>query len=243
MAVKGCIIFDLDGTLLDDIDVTMDLFKREIPAYFGKQLSEEVLSQFESDALVMIAGKTTKRMIFKMLWQYGDEMGLSFRQKIQMFKFLAYRFKEILANVKFFPGVIESLQRIRNAEFLIALNTNSSTKEIYTKLAPYPEVIALFGDLIIGRDMVQAHKPAPNSIHLILSKTGLNASQCLMVGDMDVDIICGQKADVRTAIVLCGFLSEEIIKRRQIKSDFIFKDVVDLYNHLPQIEKLLQNHH
>ena len=56
-------------------------------------------------------------------------------------------------------------------------------------------------------------KPFPDPLLWAAEPLGVEASRCLMVGDTTVDIRAGQRAGAQTAAVLCGFGTEQELRR------------------------------
>jgi 4-nitrophenyl phosphatase/NagD protein len=78
-------------------------------------------------------------------------------------------------------------------------------------------------DLIIG-------KPHPPIIQAILEKTGFAPRQMAMVGDrLYTDIALG-KAGITTILVLSGEARRQDIPNAPVKPDFVFENLVALYN-------------
>jgi len=59
-------------------------------------------------------------------------------------------------------------------------------------------------DFIAGYDSGHGGKPAPGQLLAFCAQTGLDAAQCLMVGDSTHDLRAGQAAGMRTVGVLTG---------------------------------------
>lgn len=77
-------------------------------------------------------------------------------------------------------------------------------------------------DAIIG-------KPAPHIVQMALDRTGLKAQECVIVGDMDTDILAGQRTGVGTVFVRSGAMTEEMLRQQLgITPDFMYDKVVDI---------------
>lgn len=59
-------------------------------------------------------------------------------------------------------------------------------------------------EFIAGYDSGHGGKPAPGQLHAFCAHTGLDATNCLMVGDSTHDLHAGQAAGMRTVGVLTG---------------------------------------
>jgi D-glycero-D-manno-heptose 1,7-bisphosphate phosphatase len=77
-------------------------------------------------------------------------------------------------------------------------------------------------------------KPAPGMPLDLASRYGLDASRCLMVGDSCSDLIAGQAAGCRTALVLTGQGREDVIRASSLGiSDFmVAADLAAVVQHI-----------
>ena len=77
-------------------------------------------------------------------------------------------------------------------------------------------------DAVIG-------KPAPHIVHMALERTGLAPEDCVIVGDMDTDMLAGQETGVSTVFVRSGAMTEEMLKNQLgITPDFTYDAVIDI---------------
>jgi phosphoglycolate phosphatase len=229
-----CFIFDLDGTLLDDVFVFKDIFTKNLPQHFGKVISPDLEKELTIKSLSMISGKSSRTMILKVMWKMGGMIGLNLIQKFQMIQYLLNEYHRLIPNVPFFPGVLDTLQQIKK-EHKIALNTSSSRKELHDRFQNRMDLLDLFEGNIITRSDVKQLKPHPEGIIKIAQKLQIKPEMCIMVGDMNVDIDAGKNAGAKTIAVLCGFLTKAHIQESKLNPDFIFQNVPEIIQHLPQI--------
>ncbi len=184
------VIFDIDGTLVDSVDLHakagQETFKK-----FGREVAfEEVRSQIGKggDQLLPVFFSDNE------LKNFGDEMEA---YRGDLFK------KYYLPQVKAFPKVRELFERILADDKQIALA--SSAKE--DELAAYKE-LAKIDDLIAAdtsADDVEKSKPHPDIFEAALRKLGnVDVKQCLVVGDSPYDAEAAKKLDLQTIGVLCG---------------------------------------
>ncbi len=127
--------------------------------------------------------------------------------------------------VRLSEGVAEALRRIRSAGNLVACVTNQpSAAKGESSLEQVDEVQARVLDLLrhqgIEFDAVRlcphhpdasdpalsgpcsCRKPAPGMLHDVLLELDADPSESWMIGDTDSDVIAGQAAGVRTALIL-----------------------------------------
>jgi D-glycero-D-manno-heptose 1,7-bisphosphate phosphatase len=77
-------------------------------------------------------------------------------------------------------------------------------------------------------------KPAPGMPLDLASRYGLDASRCLMVGDSCSDLIAGQAAGCRTALVLTGQGREDVIRTSSlgISNFMVAADLAAVVQHI-----------
>lgn len=81
-------------------------------------------------------------------------------------------------------------------------------------------------DLIVGGEDVVRPKPAPEMIHIILNRLGIDRSQAVMVGDAVGDVQMGIRAGVKACVgVLTGFATAEEFRPL---TPFIARDVSEI---------------
>jgi arabinose operon protein AraL len=83
---------------------------------------------------------------------------------------------------------------------------------------------------ITGRKVeLLAGKPSPLMMEVALTRLGLPAERCLMVGDrLETDLRMGQQAGMKTAVVLSGASSREEVARLERPPDFTLENVGEL---------------
>ena len=67
-------------------------------------------------------------------------------------------------------------------------------------------------DYVSGQQEGIRRKPAPDGVWHILEALGAEASECLYVGDSEVDIETGKNAGLKTISVTWGFRSEQELR-------------------------------
>lgn len=76
-------------------------------------------------------------------------------------------------------------------------------------------------DAIIG-------KPSPMIVQAALEKMDLNTDECAIVGDLDTDILAGEKMGMVTVFVLSGVMTRKELEELGIRPDFIYKSVKEM---------------
>ena len=77
-------------------------------------------------------------------------------------------------------------------------------------------------DVIIG-------KPNTYIVEIALSRLGLKAEECVIIGDMDTDMLAGQRTGMTTVYVRSGAMTESMLREELgIHPDFAYDSVIDI---------------
>ena len=206
------VIFDIDGTIVDSVDLHAKAWQRTF-AKFGKNiLLEAIRSQIGKGADQLLPVYFSKQE----LDEFGEAMEI---YRGELFK------KEYLPKVKGFPKVRELFERIKQDKKQIALA--SSAKE--DELKRYKE-IAQIDDLIEGEtssDDVERSKPHPDIFAAALKQLGnIAAENVVAVGDTPYDAEAAAKANVKSIGLLCGGWTQPQLRRAGCVA--VYRDPADL---------------
>jgi len=76
-------------------------------------------------------------------------------------------------------------------------------------------------DAVIG-------KPATHIVQMALERIGLHAENCVIVGDMDTDMLAGERTGVATVFVRSGAMKADILRGLGITPDFVYDSVIEI---------------
>lgn len=95
-----------------------------------------------------------------------------------------------------------------------------------------PDAAAVIGALegCSGRQVeLVAGKPSAMIVSMTLDRLGLEAEDCLMVGDrLETDMLMGNNAGIATALVLTGVTRREDIPHSSARPDYVLASIADL---------------
>jgi HAD superfamily hydrolase (TIGR01509 family) len=195
--MPGAAIFDIDGTLVDSVDLHAMAW-REALVRFGHAVTfEEVRSQI---------GKGGDQLIPAFLSEqeqsdHGAEMdewrGNLFRSKY-------------LSLVRPFSAVPELLRRVREAGLQIAVASSAKRREldIYLDIACIEE----FVDVVTSSEDADQSKPAPDIFHITLKSLGIPPDEVVAIGDTPYDAQAAGKAGIHSIGMLCGGFTERDLR-------------------------------
>jgi phosphoglycolate phosphatase len=114
----------------------------------------------------------------------------------------------MLDHTTLYPGVRESLDRLRAEGLRMAVLTNKPEKisqDILAGLGVGGHFFRVRG----GNTTVQK-KPDPAGVQLLLEETGIPKERALMVGDSAVDVLTARNAGIAVCGVTYGFQPESL---------------------------------
>ena len=209
------IIFDMDGTLIDSMDV-----------YF--QIMRDIVEGLGTEMLI------SREFLFERL-SHGDKMSdilfpvhLEKRDTIvERFRAQAVEaFREVFSKggVDLIDGVNPLLENLKRKGFLLAIVTSSMADVITPflqdrNLHPYLSCV-------LGRDEVSRLKPYPDPLLKCVQLLDVAPCEAVYVGDSVIDIRAGKAAGTRTVGVLTG--TTDFTRLKAEAPDAILDSVKDL---------------
>jgi HAD superfamily hydrolase (TIGR01509 family) len=191
-------IFDVDGTLLDSVDLHA-LAWQDAMQKFGHEVSfEQVRGQI---------GKGGDKLIPHFLSEdaqrdHGEEME----------EWRGRRFKtEYLPLLRPFSAVPDLLRRVRHGGLRIAVASSAKKDELdkYLDIAGIADLV----DATTCSDDVEESKPAPDIFEVVLKKLGIEGAHAVAIGDTPYDAEAAGKAKIATIGVLCGGFTEGSLRQ------------------------------
>lgn len=204
--MRKAILFDIDGTLLDSWDFIFDAVKHTSILHRYKYPSDGKIKK--------VAGRPLLEF-YQILYPEADPEILArthtdFQDKI-------------LKIGKPYPKARRTLKEIKTRGYLTAAVSNRNRESLLISLKDTK--IAEFFDLIVSAEDVQNPKPHQEHILVALEHLKVLPGHSYMVGDLEVDILAGKNAGVKTIGVTYGFEGKNI---KSHKPDFVIDDIEQL---------------
>lgn len=202
-------LFDLDGTLIDSIDLILASYRHTLAVHGFPQVPDSEWMRGVGTPLRVQLGP----------WAKSPEELLALVATYREYN-LANHDEQILA----FPGIAQLLQHIRAAGLRTGVVTSKNREG--TKRG-----LGLFGleeyiEVLVCADDVQRPKPHPEPVELAVARLGADPATTIFVGDSIHDLHSGRQAGVLTGAVLWGpFRREELEPARP---DFWLETPADL---------------
>jgi len=135
--------------------------------------------------------------------------------------FLKHYREHMLDHTVPYPGVPEALEELRTRQMAVLTNKPVVfSREMLTRLGFAPYFTHIYG----GNSFPQK-KPDPVGLHKIREDLRVAASETLMVGDSDTDVLTGRNGGVGTCGVTYGYGARTF---EQVPPDFMIDDLREL---------------
>ena len=186
-------IFDIDGTLIDSVDLHASAWQEALLKFGHDVTFEQVRRQIGKggDQLIPVFLSEAEQR------DHGAEME-AWRGDLFKSKYLPL--------VRPFSAVPELLRRVREAELKVAVasSAKASELEVYLDIAR----ITNLTDVVTSSADAARSKPAPDIFQVALKKLGLSGSEAVAIGDTPYDAMAAGKADIPIIGMLCGGFTE-----------------------------------
>jgi phosphoglycolate phosphatase-like HAD superfamily hydrolase len=123
-----------------------------------------------------------------------------------------------------YENVSDVLKYLSQNRFKISLLTTKAQDQA-EKILDHFNLTEYF-NLIMGRRNGIAHKPSPEPLLMICKELNVNPEESLIVGDTEMDVQCGQNANVKTCAVSHGYRTIESLL--EYEPDYIVKNLIQL---------------
>ena len=215
--MNKAILFDMDGTLLDSVDLHAECWRLAFE-HFGKSIPQErIRTQIGKggDHLLPVFLTPEEQKAFgKALENYRADLWKS----------------EFMRHVRPFPRVLELFHRLKAAGHKLALASSSHADE----LAYYKRVLGIESlvEAETSADDAERSKPDPDIFHAALARVKAGPNDAVAVGDSPYDAEAAGKAGIATVGVLCGGFPAE--RLREAGCFALFRDPADLVAHMDE---------
>ena len=187
--MKPVLIFDLDGTLVDskkDLTASVNYIRHRFDL---PDLTEDEIARFIGDGALMLI----RRALAEKATESSVQTGLQL--------FLSYYRAHMLDQTSLYPGVRETLDRLRDCKLAVLTN-----KPVHFSCAML-DGLGIYGyfEAVYGGNSFDRKKPDPVGVYRILSDTNGHREATWMIGDSAVDVKTGKNAGVNTCGVTYGY--------------------------------------
>ena len=206
------IIFDVDGTLVDSVDLHARSWVDALRDY-GHEVS------FDEARRQIGKGGDQLMPVFLSEQELAEKGEALNEHRSRVFK------ERYMPDVVAFPGVRDLFERLLADGKMIALASSAKQDE----LQRYEQAARIEGLVHVetSTDDAERSKPEPDIFEAALQRLGdLPPGSVVVVGDTPYDAEAAAKAGLRTVGLLCGGWSEEELKRAGCVA--VYRDPADL---------------
>ncbi|MDW8107259.1 MAG: HAD-IA family hydrolase [Armatimonadota bacterium] len=212
------ILFDIDGTLIDTVNLIVNALDYTYRKHLGITLSREELRR--------LIGLPLKVQMHYLDDRVPESPPHEQMEADEMAYYAAHRDQERVV-----PEAVEAVRVAYRKGYATALVTSKNRAELALSL-PKLELDS-FVDTIVTADDTERHKPAPDPVLKALERLQLAPEQAVYIGDTVFDIACGRAAGVQVGTVAWGaHLPEDL---RAAQPDYYFETPADLLQWVEQL--------
>jgi pyrophosphatase PpaX len=192
------VLFDLDGTLIDSIELILNSARHAF-----RDRSGHVPDDAEWRRLI---GMPLEASFRRYASDDADVAAL-------LAKYREYQLANHDRLVKCYDEVVETVDFIRAAGHPVAIVTSKTTT--MTRRGLDVSGLGAHFDMIIGCDVCERHKPDPQPVQIALQRLGYAPDEAVFVGDSVYDMLAGNAAGVTTIAALWGPFTREDLAASQ----------------------------
>ncbi len=179
------VIFDLDGTVVDSVELIVESFQHAVRAVLGEELSRE--------ELVAHVGKPLREQMLVLDPERADELVTAYRE---------YNHREHDRMLRLYPGMSELLHGLRQAGVSLGLVTSKSRPT--TQMAFDLTGIGSLFSAVVCADDTPRNKPFPDPILHCLELLSATPDEAVYIGDSPFDVRAAKAAGVPALAVGWG---------------------------------------
>lgn len=194
ITVRG-LVFDLDGTLIDSRGDITRAVNHVLEGSGRAPLPLTTVASYVGDGAVMLMQRATQ------LAAGSPEL----ERLCELFR--DYYAAHATEHTLVYPGVRETLERLRHSPYRVALCTNKP-RVITDRVLEQLQLNQYFEATVCADDL-PFKKPHPAPLLAIAGRLNLDASELVMIGDGSQDVLCGKAAGARTVGVTYGIKPQD----------------------------------
>ena len=180
-------LFDLDGTLIDSIELILRSYRHTLRTHRGEEPADDV----------WMAGLGTPLWVqFRRFSEDPAEI------EAMVATYRAYNLAHHDEMVRPYDGVVEAVRALKQRGRPLGLVTSKLRSGAIRGLVRASLEDAF--DVVVGADDVTHPKPHPEPVRVALERLGAPARGAVFVGDSRHDLVSGRAAGVKTAAALWG---------------------------------------
>ncbi|HMM49623.1 MAG TPA: HAD-IA family hydrolase [Miltoncostaeaceae bacterium] len=190
-ATTAPVLFDLDGTVIDSVNLIRESHRHAVRTVLGLDLSD--------DELIVNVGRPLMEQMEHFSPRHAEELFHTYR---------TWNHAHTAELLRAYDGVDALLAELAQAGRAMGIVTSKSRDAVDLAWKVLPAVHARFS-VVVTADDTPRHKPNPDPLFYALERLGGAAEGACYVGDAPFDIRAGRAAGLRTIGVTWGFFSRD----------------------------------
>ncbi len=213
---KG-IIFDLDGTLVDSAPDLHAISNAVLAAHGHAPLTLEEVTSFIGNGIPKLVERCFRAVDSPLEGKALESATAMFLEK----------YAEAPAkHSTFYPGVLETLDKLKEQGFVLGICTNKTEK--MADLIVKEMGVSSYFACVAGGDRIKEKKPAPEPLINCAREMGCKPENIIFVGDSETDAATAENADVSFILFTEGY--------RKIKASELYHQALYCrFSHLPHL--------
>ncbi|HGG58323.1 MAG TPA: phosphoglycolate phosphatase [Gammaproteobacteria bacterium] len=195
MTPAACLLFDLDGTLLDTAP--------DMIAALNRVLADENRDPLPPERLRDHVSHGSAALVRLAFGEHQPEAAFEDRKA----RFLRYYRENLCIQTRLFPGMADVLDHAERAGVAWGVVTNKPgwlTDPLMVETGLMERAAC-----VISGDTTEERKPHPLPMLTAAEQAGVAPEQCLYVGDAERDIEAGKAAGMQTLIAAWGYIDAD----------------------------------
>ena len=214
-----CILFDLDGTL---VNTGPDLLES-----LNHTLKINGLDEIKINQIGNLVGGGAGEMIKKAFILNQKKLKKNELPKL-IEQFLEFYKENTTEKSTLYPNILDTLKKLEKKQYILGVCTNK--KQFLAEKVLEELKIKNFFRLILGSSSKLKLKPESDMLEYCKIKLGLNYNEIVMIGDSKNDIIPARKLNIKSIFVNYGFGKIE-----KLKPSFIINNAEKILECLEEI--------
>jgi pyrophosphatase PpaX len=191
-------LFDLDGTLIDSVELILRSYRHTVRVHLGKVPPDELWLEGMGTPLWAQLGAFSKDP------KVVDAMIATYREHNRR------HHDELIGE---YPGALEAVEALSRRGVNLGVVTSKANWSARRGLS-----LCGFDGLfpvVVGADDVDRHKPDPSPVLRALELLGAEPSESVFIGDSPHDLAAGRAAGVSTAAALWGPVPRHLLEPQE----------------------------
>jgi len=186
------VVFDLDGTVVDTVELIVESFRYATSTVLGEVLPDEFI--------IGGVGRPLRTQMERLSAEHAQELYDVYRE---------YNHRRHDELIRGYDGIEEVLDALKAAGRRTGIVTSKSHDT--TAMAFRAVGLEERFDVVVTASDTTVHKPSPVPLQLCLQRLGATAAGSIYVGDSPFDIQAGAAAGMTTAAVAWGVFGRDAL--------------------------------